>query len=131
MSQLNLLVVTPEKTLLECVANSVIVPLFDGSKGILPGHAPMIGRMGPGVLKVAQAGQESKYFVEGGFVQVDKNVVSVLTNVAIPLNKLNSSELESQLSVIKTESPSTAAEKLSHQRRLIQTKAMLQAANAN
>lgn len=130
MPELNLSVVTPEKTLLECQAVSIAVPLFDGSKGILPNHAPMIGGLGPGVLSVNTGGSTTRYFVEGGFVQVDKNVVSVLTNVAMPVSELNVSDLESRLAELKASSPETAAEKLAKDRQLVQVKAMLQAANS-
>ncbi len=79
MSKLQIVIVTPESTALDKSVDSVIVPLFDGQKGILPGHAPMIGRLGPGDLKVTTDGAEEIYTVDGGFVQVEGNVVSILT----------------------------------------------------
>ena len=79
MSQLQIVIVTPETTTLDKSVDSVIVPLFDGQKGILPGHAPMIGRLGPGNLKVTTGGTEETYTVDGGFVQVENNTVSILT----------------------------------------------------
>jgi len=68
MAELKLLVVTPEQTLLDCQSESVIVPMIDGQKGFLPKHAPMIGRLGPGVMKVQQGSTVRRYFLEGGFV---------------------------------------------------------------
>lgn len=130
MAQMNLLVVTPETTLLDCPAEAVMVPLFDGSKGILPGHAPMIGRLGPGILRVQRSADTKKYFIEGGFVQVDHNVVSVLTNVAMPLESLKTEVLETRLADLKAHNPQDPAEKLAHQRNLVQTRAMLQASRS-
>jgi F0F1-type ATP synthase epsilon subunit len=43
-------VVTPEKTELDAQCDSMILPLFDGLFGILPGHAPMVGRLGFGLM---------------------------------------------------------------------------------
>lgn len=131
MAQLKLSVVTPEKTLLECNADSITVPLFDGAKGILVNHAPMIGGLGPGILQVGTAGKSERFFVEGGFVQVDNNVVSVLTNVAMPLSDLNASQLEEKLADLKGQTPETPADKLARERQLTQTRAMLQAARRN
>lgn len=81
MSDLRCVIVTPERTEVDVTATSVVVPLFDGEMGILKNHSPLVGRMGYGVLRVKDAtGATQKYFVEGGFVQVADNVVSVLTD---------------------------------------------------
>ncbi|MBL8890798.1 MAG: ATP synthase F1 subunit epsilon [Planctomycetaceae bacterium] len=130
MAELKLMVVTPEKTLLDCQSESVVVPLMDGLMGFLPGHAPMIGRLGPGVMKVQQSSGSKKYFLEGGFVQMDNNVLSVLTNVAIPVEQLKAADLEAKLKSLDRATPETPAEKLSHDRQVAQTKAMLRAVNS-
>ena len=52
MAQIQLVIVTPEKTTFDQAVDSVTLPLIDGEAGILPGHAPMIGRLGPGELRV-------------------------------------------------------------------------------
>jgi F-type H+-transporting ATPase subunit epsilon len=84
MAQLQLIVVTPESTVLETPAEFVAVPLYDGEVGILPGRAPLIGRLGYGELRVVSGGETTRYYVDGGFVQIAGNVVSVLTNHALP-----------------------------------------------
>jgi F-type H+-transporting ATPase subunit epsilon len=81
MSDLRCVIVTPERTEVDVTASSVVVPLFDGEMGILKDHSPLVGRLGYGILRVKDAaGATQKYFVEGGFVQVADNVVSVLTD---------------------------------------------------
>jgi F-type H+-transporting ATPase subunit epsilon len=57
----------------------------------------MIGRLGYGELRVKQGGQTTKYYVDGGFVQVADNVVSVLTNRAIPATNLDTAAAGEQL----------------------------------
>ena len=84
MAQLQLIVVTPESTVLDEQADFVALPLYDGEIGIAPGRAPLIGRLGYGELRVVVGGQTTRYYVDGGFVQVADNVVSVLTNRALP-----------------------------------------------
>jgi F-type H+-transporting ATPase subunit epsilon len=84
MAQLQCIVVTPESTLLDEQVDFVALPLFDGEIGISPGRSPLIGRLGYGELRLVAGGQTRHYYVDGGFVQVANNVVSVLTNRAMP-----------------------------------------------
>ena len=94
-SQLQIVLVTPETTLLDAPAQAIRLPLYDGQIGILPGRAPLIGRLGYGELKItAPSGEESYYYVDGGFVQVKGPVVSVLTNRAIPREAIQEKEAE-------------------------------------
>jgi F-type H+-transporting ATPase subunit epsilon len=85
---LRCIVVTPEETVLDTSAEFVALPLFDGEVGILPMHSPMIGRLGYGELRIRTAGVVSRFYVDGGFVQVLDNVVSVLTNRALPADQV-------------------------------------------
>jgi F-type H+-transporting ATPase subunit epsilon len=87
--RLQCVVVTPEKTLLDEPVEFVALPLFDGELGILPGRAPLIGRLGFGELRTKTADVVHRYFVDGGFVQVRGDVVTVLTNRAIPAPQLD------------------------------------------
>jgi F-type H+-transporting ATPase subunit epsilon len=89
MGQLNCIVVTPEQTALEAETEFVALPLYDGEIGIAPGHSPMIGRLGYGEMRLTRGGAVERYYVDGGFVQVASNTVTVLTSRAIPAAKLN------------------------------------------
>jgi F-type H+-transporting ATPase subunit epsilon len=84
MAQLQCIVVTPEATVLDEPVDFVALPLYDGELGIAPGRAPMIGRLGYGELRLVVGGQARRFYVDGGFVQVAANVVSVLTHRAVP-----------------------------------------------
>jgi F-type H+-transporting ATPase subunit epsilon len=86
---LRCIVVTPEATVLDTPADFVALPLFDGEAGVLPGRAPLIGRLGYGELRVRIGEAERRYYLDGGFVQVVDNLVSVLTNRALPAESLN------------------------------------------
>jgi F-type H+-transporting ATPase subunit epsilon len=94
---LQCIVVTPEATELDTQADFVALPLYDGEAGVAPGRAPLIGRLGYGELRVRRGGETLRYYVDGGFVQVANNVVSVLTNRAIPASSLDRSAAEQQL----------------------------------
>ncbi len=114
--QLQLVLVTPETTLLDEPVSGLRFPLFDGQIGILPGRAPMVGRLGFGELKVSGSGGERSYFVDGGFVQVKGSVVSILTNRAMAANELDRAEAEEQLAAASKRVPTTEVEFLAKER---------------
>ena len=60
-------VVTPEKAVLDATAEMVILPMYDGELGVLPGRAPLIGRLGFGELRLREGEVTRRYFVDGGF----------------------------------------------------------------
>jgi F-type H+-transporting ATPase subunit epsilon len=97
-SRLQCLVVTPEATVIDTPAEFVALPLYDGEAGIAPGRSPLIGRLGYGELRIRRAADSTIHmYVDGGFVQVVDNVVSVLTNRAIPANSIDAATAEEQL----------------------------------
>jgi F-type H+-transporting ATPase subunit epsilon len=88
-SSLRVIVVTPESTVVDATADFVALPLVDGEYGVAPAHSPMIGRLGYGELRIRSAGRIDRYYADGGFVQVNDNVVSVLTNRAVPASAID------------------------------------------
>jgi F-type H+-transporting ATPase subunit epsilon len=95
-STLRCVVVTPEETVLDTEAEFVALPLFDGEVGIGLHHSPMIGRLGYGELRIRNGSDTSRYYVDGGFVQVANNLVSVLTNRSLPAANVDA-EVASEL----------------------------------
>ncbi len=102
MAQLQLIVVTPEATVLEMPVDFVALPLYDGELGILPGRAPLIGRLGYGELRYTLDEVTGHYYVDGGFVQVADDVVSVLTNRGIPATALDAQAARELLATAKS-----------------------------
>ncbi|HMP17451.1 MAG TPA: F0F1 ATP synthase subunit epsilon [Gemmatales bacterium] len=92
------MIVTPERVVMEETVDFVAVPMYDGELGILAERSPMTGRLGYGELRTTHGGKTERFYVEGGFVQVQSNVVSVLTPKALPVSSVNVAALEAQLS---------------------------------
>ena len=91
------LIVTPEKTVLDMEASSVVLPLIDGEFGVLSGHAPVIARIGAGELRAKPPqGESVHYYVEGGFVEILDDVVALLTMFAQPTSEMNVAYEEQQ-----------------------------------
>ena len=88
--RVQVIVVTPERAVLDEFAELVILPMFDGELGVLQGRAPIIGRLGAGELRLKTGDVVKRYFVEAGFVQVRSNVVTVLTAKAEEATKITS-----------------------------------------
>ncbi len=95
--RLQIAVVTPERSVLDQPADAVVVPLFDGELGILPGRAPLIGRLGIGELRIRRGEQLSRLYVDGGFVQVRGDIVTVLTSSAQSPEEIPVADVESTL----------------------------------
>jgi F-type H+-transporting ATPase subunit epsilon len=111
---LRLVLVTPEVTFFDDPVAALRFPLHDGQIGILPGRAPMIGRLGYGELKVTRLdGDHASYFVDGGFVQVKSGAVTILTDRALSRDQIDASEAAAELQeafsrVAKTEAEAAA-----------------------
>ena len=91
------MVVTPEKTVLEQPSDFVALPLEDGEIGIGENHSPLVGRLGFGEMRLRVGDQVQQYYVDGGFVQVVNNTVTVLTNQALPADTLDAAAAQQQL----------------------------------
>ncbi|MEZ6123520.1 MAG: ATP synthase F1 subunit epsilon [Planctomycetaceae bacterium] len=108
MADLRLILVTPEKTLFDREVVSIRVPLFDGSIGIYPKRAPLVGRLGVGELRLETPdGKNESYFIENGFVQVKGQQVSVLTNAALPVSKISRAAAAKELEDARNQKAST------------------------
>jgi F-type H+-transporting ATPase subunit epsilon len=125
---LRVVVVTPEQTALDTTTDFVALPLFDGEVGVAPGHAPMIGRLGYGELRIGHLPGSQSYYIDGGFVQVADNVVSVLTNRAVPVSRLDPAVIQEQLASTLAK-PAAGDEEIARRDRLVaQSRAQLRVA---
>lgn len=79
---LKLEIVTPEKRVVDETVDSVTVPTLTGEAGILPNHAPLISVLKPGILTFTNKGTTERLAVDGGFVEVSSDKVSVMTDTA-------------------------------------------------
>jgi len=97
MALLNCIVVTPEKTAVESEADFVVLPLYDGEIGIAGGRAPLIGRLGFGEMRLKIGSEVTRYYLDGGFVQVADGTVSVLTDRAMLADQVDAQAASQKL----------------------------------
>lgn len=79
---LNLEIVTPEKRVLDAEVESVTIPTASGEAGLLSNHAPIVSAVKPGILSYTLKGSVERLVIAGGFVEMNNNKVSVLTDSA-------------------------------------------------
>jgi F-type H+-transporting ATPase subunit epsilon len=90
--------VSPERLLFSGDVVEVDIPGTDGDMGILPGHAPVLSTLRPGVITVTkEGGAKERIFVRGGFAEVNPQGLTVLAEVAVPVAELHADLLAQQV----------------------------------
>src|SRR5438128_8992875 len=123
--KLQVVVVTPEKAVLDERADFVALPMFDGELGVAPGRAPLIGRLGIGEMRVMHGGTTKKYFIDSGFAQIRANVVTVLTPRAIPATELHADAARQALDAARATHPRNPVEQAGKEKAQARARAQL------
>lgn len=87
-------IVTPEKRVFSEKVDHVAVPTSTGEIDILPGHIPLLSILEPGELKLGQGVRSSAIAVDKGFVEIQGDKVSILTEGAIDVEKIDMTAVE-------------------------------------
>ena len=91
MSTIYVEIVSSEEWIYSGSAERVVVPAVMGEMGILPKHAPLITRLKPGEIRVLSKGEQQSFFISGGILEVQPNLVTVLSDTAIRSKDLDAS----------------------------------------
>ena len=97
--------VTPERMALSEDVAQVVVPGVEGEFTVLPGHAPVISALRPGVIEVtlAEGGETERIFVKGGFAEVDADRVTVLAERAMAVEQMSADVVAAELETAEAE----------------------------
>jgi F-type H+-transporting ATPase subunit epsilon len=84
-------VVSAEEQIFSGEAEFVVLPGVDGELGIYPRHAPLLTQIKPGAVRIKIPGQDADelVFVQGGFLEVQPHLVTVLADTAIRAKDLD------------------------------------------
>src|SRR5262249_36277683 len=103
-------VVTPERMLLSEEAVQVVVPGMEGAFTGLPGHAPGLSTIRPGVMGAVLAdSRKLRLYVKGGFAEVDAAHLTVLAQRAVEVEAMSAAFVAEELAAAENEL-STAAD---------------------
>jgi F-type H+-transporting ATPase subunit epsilon len=90
--------VSPERLLVSEEVESVVVPGTEGYFTVFARHAPLMSTLKPGQLEVkGLSGAVQKYFLRGGFADVNPNGLTILADQAIPLQDLDAAMLAQEI----------------------------------
>ena len=85
-------IITPDKIILKSEATEVTIPSFEGQRGILRDHIPLITFLRPGII-IVQNQEEKKYFIEEGTVDFSDNNLLILTSTAKDLKNMEKNSI--------------------------------------
>jgi F-type H+-transporting ATPase subunit epsilon len=76
-------IVSAEREIFSGQAEMIFAPAVLGEVGIAPGHTPLLTRLGPGEVRLKLAdGPEEAFYVSGGMLEVQPQMVTVLSDTA-------------------------------------------------
>ena len=91
---LKLEIITPQATVFAEDVHMVTLPAIDGQIGVYPHHLRLITQLVPGEVIVTTDGQERYLAVGEGLVEVAADHVAVVTDMAIPADKIDEAKVE-------------------------------------
>jgi F-type H+-transporting ATPase subunit epsilon len=90
--------VSPDKQFFNGPAQAVLVPGAEGDFQVLRDHAALMTALRPGVVSVEEeGGKTSRYFVRGGFVDVNPGGCILLAETALPAEEVNAAHLDEEI----------------------------------
>ena len=94
--------VAPERLLLSEPVDMVVVPGSEGDFGVLPGHAPLISTVRPGIIETYSGKTvKDRIFIAGGFAEVTRERCTVLAEEAMPVAELDRAAIEAQARTLR------------------------------
>lgn len=97
MSKISFTLVSPSKSLYSADADMIIIPAESGDIGVMAGHSPLIGTVRAGTIIVRNDNQETRLFVETGFVEVNAKSVIILVEQGILVDDIDKKQAQDLL----------------------------------
>jgi F-type H+-transporting ATPase subunit epsilon len=89
--------VSPEKLLLSKAVDMVTVPGTEGYMGVMAGHASLVSTLRAGMIDMLDNGQDTRFFIRGGFAEISATKITVLAEEAIPMTELDLAMLDQRI----------------------------------
>ena len=91
-------IVSAEEEIFSGRAKLIVANGIQGDLGVTYGHAPLLTTLEPGPVRIVlDNGEEQVYYVSGGYLEVQPNVVSILADTALRADDLDeAAALEAQ-----------------------------------
>ena len=89
--------VSPERLLLSRQVDMVTVPGTEGYMGVMAGHAPLVSTLRAGLIDMREDGQDTRFFIRGGFAEINAAKITVLAEEAIPFGEMEIALLDQRI----------------------------------
>jgi len=95
----SVIIATLNGIFIEKEVDMAILPAFDGEVGIMTSHVPFVFKMGNGLVKFYEKDKaiDEQIFIYGGFSQVHKDKIEIVTDKAVRLQDLDGKEAHDQI----------------------------------
>lgn len=96
--------VSPEKLLFAGEVEEVVVPGTEGEFTVLKDHAPLMSTLKPGIVTVAEtSSKRTRLFVRGGFADVAPTGLTILAEMAVPVEDFDAAKIDAELRAAETD----------------------------
>ena len=103
-------IATPEHLIVDEQVTEASIPGKEGQMGVLAGHAPLLGVLGTGVVTYNSGGQTKSLAIDGGFIEIFNDCVSVLAEYAEQAEEVKVDEARAQLEQARGEAAGAQTE---------------------
>jgi F-type H+-transporting ATPase subunit epsilon len=99
--------VTQERLVLSEMVEMVVIPGTEGNFGVLPGHAPLISTIRPGMIDIYEGQTVTRQiFIVSGIAEVTAERCTVLADEAVSPDTLDHGAIEADLRIVEGNLPS-------------------------
>ena len=89
--------VSPERLLLSQPVDMVTIPGSEGYMGVMAGHMALVSTLRAGMIDMLKDGGNTRFFIMGGFAEINASKVIVLAEEAIPMTELDLAVLDQRI----------------------------------
>jgi F-type H+-transporting ATPase subunit epsilon len=73
------------------------VPGTEGYMGVMAGHSPLVSTLRAGMIDMKDEGQDTRFFIRGGFAEINASKITVLAEEAIPMSEMDLAILDQRI----------------------------------
>jgi F-type H+-transporting ATPase subunit epsilon len=89
--------VSPERLLLSQPVDMVTIPGSEGYMGVMAGHMALVSTLRAGMIDMLNDGGNTRFFIMGGFAEINPGKVIVLAEEAIPMTEMDLAVLDQRI----------------------------------
>jgi F-type H+-transporting ATPase subunit epsilon len=97
MAKISFDLVSPERLLLSQAVDMVTIPGSEGYMGVMAGHMPLVATLRAGMINMLNDGTETRFFIMGGFAEINAGKVIVLAEDALPMTEMDLAVLDQRI----------------------------------